>query len=172
MSLGQSHGGVSLMSRDQSHPENRWSSWAWFGGMLSGAVPPEPRARTGKNRGTRDHRSTDHGPGPPDAARCGPARARRWRRCAAGSFLHRFASLTRSNTDAFTGDRTSYEQLLQRVQPAHLIEWGDTPGQVLMLLSLDTERRDQLRLIAAPHGWPAPQPQPWDEYVAQHSDND
>ncbi|HZM65545.1 MAG TPA: hypothetical protein VFC16_04495 [Nakamurella sp.] len=88
------------------------------------------------------------------------------RRCAGGTFLHRFTSLTRSNTDAFTGDRASYGQLLLRVPPADLIEWGDTPGQVLMLLSLDTERRDQLQSIAAPHGWPAPQPQPWDEYVA------
>jgi len=92
------------------------------------------------------------------------------RRCAGGSFLHRFTSLARSNTDAFTGDRASYDRLLQRVRPADVIEWGDTPGQVLMLLSLDTERRDQLRLIAAHHGWPAPQPQPWDEYVALHSD--
>ena len=87
------------------------------------------------------------------------------------SFQRRFSSLSLSNTDAFTGDRVSYEQLLQRVQPADVIARGDTPDQVLVLLSLDTERRNQLRLIAAPHGWPAPEPQPWDNYVAQCSDN-
>ena len=94
------------------------------------------------------------------------------RRCASGTFLHRFASLARSNTETFTGDRANYEQLLLRVCPADLIEWGDTPGQVLMLLALDTERRDQLRSIAASRGWPAPRPQPWDEYVVEHRDDD
>ena len=94
------------------------------------------------------------------------------RRHSGGSFLQRFASLACSNTDAFTGTRASYERLLQRVQPADVIELSDTPGQVLMLLSLDTERRDQLRSIAAPHGWPVPQQQPWDAFVSQHSDSD
>lgn len=88
------------------------------------------------------------------------------------SFLQRFASLQRSNAEAFTGDRASYEQLLQRVQPADVIERGDTPAQVLILLELDSERRDQLRTIAAPHEWDVPQPQPWDQYVWAHRDND
>lgn len=87
-------------------------------------------------------------------------------------FLRRLSSLSLSNTDAFSGNRASYEQLLHRVQPADVIARGDTPRQVLMLLSLDTERRDQLRLIAAFHGWPVPQPRPWDNYVARYSDND
>ena len=94
------------------------------------------------------------------------------RRRSGSSFLQRFASLACSNCDAFTGDRTSYERLLLRVQPADVIELSDTPGQVLMLLALDTERRDQLRSIAAPHGWPVPQQQPWDAFVTQHSDSD
>lgn len=93
-------------------------------------------------------------------------------RRSSGSFLQRFASLACSNYDAFTGDRASYERLLLRVQPADVIELSDTPGQVLMLLSLDTERRDQLRSIAAPHGWPVPQQQPWDAFVTRHSDSD
>ena len=85
-----------------------------------------------------------------------------------GSFLQRFISLRCSNTDAFSGSRTSYERLLRRVPPADIIERGDTPGQVLMLLELDTVRRHQLCTIAASHGWPAPQPQPWDQYVATY----
>lgn len=88
------------------------------------------------------------------------------------SFLQRFASLQRSNAEAFTGDRASYERLLHRVQPADVIEWGDTPAQVLILLELDSERRDQLRTIAAPHGWHTPKPQPWDHYVWAHREND
>lgn len=95
------------------------------------------------------------------------------RRRGGDSFLQRFTSLHGSNTDAFTGDRVSYERLLGRVRPADVIEWGDTPNQVLILLELDTERRDQLRAIAGSHGWPAPHPQAWDQYFAgQHGDND
>lgn len=94
------------------------------------------------------------------------------RRCD-GSFLQRFTSLRGSNTDVFSGSRASYERLLGRVQPADVIERGDTHGQVLILLELDTGRRDQLRTIAESHGWPAPQPRPWDHYIAtHHSDSD
>jgi hypothetical protein len=86
------------------------------------------------------------------------------------SFLQRYATLQRSIAEAFTGDRASCEQLLQPVEPADVIERGDTPAQVLILLELDSERRDQLQTIATPHEWHVPQP--WEQYVWAHRDND
>lgn len=88
-------------------------------------------------------------------------------------YLERLLSLAGGVDEEFTGTEVSYRQLLTRTQPAHVIDRTDTPIQVLFLLELDTGRRDQLRTIAESHGWPAPQPRPWDHYIAtHHSDSD
>lgn len=58
-----------------------------------------------------------------------------------------------------------YTAQLQAIAPAEVIEVCDTAAQVLFLLTLDTERRDQLGRIASGHNWPAPAAQPWDGYV-------
>lgn len=90
------------------------------------------------------------------------------RRAGATSYLDRLISLGGSVDEEYTGTEVSYRLLLRRLTPADAIDHCDTTAQVLFLLELDTDRRDQLRALAADHDWPEPAVQPWEPYIRQH----